>query len=155
MIVAHVASKALCKILVYTNQSTPVIASRALEMGATGYVLKKGSHDELLWALQEVREGKPFISHNLTSEIAIVEIRGTRNPLKRLTVRELQALAFIAEGKPYRAIAAHLHVSYKTVANTCAGTQDEIRREHTVRTHARSSRTTVKDTQRPASALLS
>jgi two-component system invasion response regulator UvrY len=108
-------------ILVYTNQSTPVIASRALEVGATGYALKKGSHDELLWALQKVREGKPFISHELASEIAIMEIRGTRNPLKRLTVRELQALAFIAEGKPYRAIAAHLHVSYKTVANTCAG----------------------------------
>jgi len=108
-------------ILVYTNQSAPVIASRALEVGATGYVLKIGSHDELLWALQKVREGKPFISHELASEIAIMEIRGTRNPLKRLTVRELQALAFIAEGKPYRAIAAHLHVSYKTVANTCAG----------------------------------
>jgi two-component system, NarL family, invasion response regulator UvrY len=49
-----------------------------------------------------------------------MEIRGTRNPLKRLTVRELQALAFIAEGQPYRTIAAHLHVSYKTVANICA-----------------------------------
>jgi DNA-binding CsgD family transcriptional regulator len=49
-----------------------------------------------------------------------MEIRGTKNPLKRLTVRELQALAFIAEGQPYRIIAAHLHVSYKTVANICA-----------------------------------
>jgi DNA-binding NarL/FixJ family response regulator len=34
-------------------------------------------------------------------------------------VRELQTLALVAEGKPYGVIADHLHVSYKTVANTC------------------------------------
>jgi two-component system, NarL family, invasion response regulator UvrY len=45
--------------------------------------------------------------------------RGTTNPLKRMTVRELQTLALVAEGKPYGVIAEHLHVSYKTVANTC------------------------------------
>jgi two-component system, NarL family, invasion response regulator UvrY len=36
-----------------------------------------------------------------------------------MTVRELQTLALVAEGKPYGVIAEHLHVSYKTVANTC------------------------------------
>jgi two-component system, NarL family, invasion response regulator UvrY len=107
-------------ILVYTNQKAPVIASRALEAGATGYALKDNSSDELLRGLEKVLEGKPFISYELASEIAIMEIRGTKNPLKGLTVRELQALAFIAEGQPYRTIAAHLHVSYKTVANICA-----------------------------------
>ena len=45
-----------------------------------------------------------------------MEARGTTNPLKRMTVRELQTLALVAEGKPY---AEHLHVSYKTVTNTC------------------------------------
>ena len=104
-------------ILVYTNQKAPVIASRALEAGATGYALKDNSSDELVRALEKVLEGKPFISYELASEIAIMEIRGTKDPLKRLTVRELQALAFIAEGQPYRTIAAHLHVSYKTVSN--------------------------------------
>ena len=36
-----------------------------------------------------------------------------------MTVRELQTLALVAEGKPYGVIAENLHVSYKTVANTC------------------------------------
>ena len=36
-----------------------------------------------------------------------------------MTVRELQTLALVAEGKPYGVIAEHLHVSYKTIANTC------------------------------------
>jgi len=36
-----------------------------------------------------------------------------------MTVRELQTLALVAEGKPYGVIAEHLHVIYKTVANIC------------------------------------
>ena len=48
-----------------------------------------------------------------------MEARGTTNPLRRMTVRELQTLALVAEGKPYAMIAENLHVSYKTVANTC------------------------------------
>ena len=48
-----------------------------------------------------------------------METRGTTNPLKHMTMRELQTLTLIAEGKPYGVIAEHLHVSYKTVANTC------------------------------------
>ena len=60
-----------------------------------------------------------LLSQSLASEVAFMEARGTTNPLKRMTVRELQTLALVAEGKPYGVIAEHLHVSYKTVANTC------------------------------------
>jgi len=63
--------------------------------------------------------GQDYLSHDLASEVAFMEARGTTNPLRRMTVRELQTLALVAEGKPYGVIAEHLHVSYKTVANTC------------------------------------
>ncbi len=106
-------------ILVFTMHSDPVIVSRALEGGATGYVLKDTSSDEVLKAFQKVRENRPYLSHDLASEVAFMEARGTTNPLRRMTVRELQTLALVAEGKPYGVIAEHLHVSYKTVANTC------------------------------------
>ena len=106
-------------VLVFTMHADPVIVSRALEVGATGYVLKDTSSDEVLKAFQKVREGRPYLSHDLASEVAFMEARGTTNPLKRMTVRELQTLALVAEGKPYGVIAEHLHVSYKTVANTC------------------------------------
>jgi two-component system invasion response regulator UvrY len=106
-------------VLVFTMHSDPVIVSRALEVGATGYVLKDASSDEMLNAFTKVREGRPYLSTDLASEVAFMEVRGTANPLKRMTVRELQALALVAEGKPYGVIAEHLHVSYKTVANTC------------------------------------
>jgi two-component system, NarL family, invasion response regulator UvrY len=106
-------------VLVFTMHSDPVIVSRALEVGATGYVLKDASSEEMLKAFKKVREGGPYLSHDLASEVAFMEVRGTANPLKRMTVRELQTLALVAEGKPYGVIAEHLHVSYKTVANTC------------------------------------
>ena len=106
-------------ILVFSMHSDPVIVSRALEVGATGYVLKDTSSDEVLKAFQRVRENRPYLSHDLASEVAFMEARGTTNPLRRMTVRELQTLALVAEGKPYGVIAEHLHVSYKTVANTC------------------------------------
>lgn len=105
-------------VLVFMH-SDPVIVSRALEVGATGYVLKDTSSEEVLKAFQKVREGTLYLSHDLASEVAFMEARGTTNPLKRMTVRELQTLALVAEGKPYGVIAEHLHVSYKTVANTC------------------------------------
>ena len=84
-----------------TMHSDPVIVSRALEVGATGYVLKDTSSEEVLKAFQKVREGRPYLSHDLASEVAFMEARGTTNPLKRMTVRELQTLALVAEGKPY------------------------------------------------------
>ncbi len=106
-------------ILVFTMYSDPVIVSRALEVGATGYVLKDASSDEVLKAFRKVRENRPYLSHDLASDVAFMEAKGTTNPLRRMTVRELQTLALVAEGKPYGVIAEHLHVSYKTVANTC------------------------------------
>jgi DNA-binding CsgD family transcriptional regulator len=48
-----------------------------------------------------------------------MEARGrTPNPLGSITVRELQILSLLAEGKPYGQIAGSLNVSYKTIANT-------------------------------------
>jgi two-component system invasion response regulator UvrY len=106
-------------ILVFTMHSDPVIVSRALEVGATGYVLKDTPPEEVQTAFQRVRDNRPYLTHDLASEVAFMEARGTTNPLRQMTVRELQTLALVAEGKPYGVIAEHLHVSYKTVANTC------------------------------------
>ena len=68
-------------ILVFTMHSDPVIVSRALEVGATGYVLKDTSSDEVVKAFQRVRENRPYLSHDLASEVAFMEARGTTNPL--------------------------------------------------------------------------
>src|SRR6266540_3318210 len=46
------------RILVFSMHSDPIIAARALEAGATGYVLKDSN--ELMKAFDQVRSGKPY-----------------------------------------------------------------------------------------------
>ena len=107
-------------ILVLTMHEDPVIASQSLRLGANGYILKDTSSVDILKALQAVRQGKPFLSHTVASAIALMETKGRTNPLGGMTLRELQTLELIAQGKQYAAIADELNVSYKTIANTCS-----------------------------------
>jgi DNA-binding NarL/FixJ family response regulator len=106
-------------LLVFTMHSDPIIVSRALELGANGYVLKDAPPEEVVAAFQRVREGKSYLSHELAAEVAFNQAREKTNPLRQLSLRELQTLALVAEGKPYGTIAEQLNVSYKTVANIC------------------------------------
>ena len=106
-------------ILVFTMHSDPKIVSRTLKVGATGYVLKDDRYDDLLKAFECVRRGKTYISSELCAEDGSIKERETTNPLRPLTMRELQTLELLAEGMPYRAIAEHLHVSCATVSTTC------------------------------------
>jgi len=107
-------------ILVLTMHDDPVIAWRALEAGANGYLLKDMAAEELLAALGKMREGRIYMSRALAARVAVTEEPGGASPLAAMTRRELQTLSGLAEGKPYGAIADELSVSYKTVVNTCA-----------------------------------
>jgi DNA-binding NarL/FixJ family response regulator len=50
------------------------LSRRALEVGATGYVLKDTSSDEFLNAFQKVRAGSPYLSGNMAVEVALVRV---------------------------------------------------------------------------------
>src|SRR5690606_28511564 len=103
-------------ILVFSMHGDPVIVSRALEVGANGFLLKDTWSDEFITAFQRVRDGGSYLCHELAYEVAIMKALGANNPLKSITIRELQTLSLIAEGKPYNVIADELNVRYKTVA---------------------------------------
>lgn len=113
-------------ILVLTMHEDPMIASQSLRLGANGYILKDTSSVDIIKALQAVRQGKPFLSHAIASAIAVMETKGRSNPLSAMTLRELQTLELIAQGKQYTAIAEELHVSYKTIANTCSQIKSKL-----------------------------
>lgn len=106
-------------VLVLTMHRDPMIVGRALELGASGYVLKDAPPEEVVRAFQKVRAGQLFLSHDLASDVVFTRLREKVNRLERLTPRELQTLTLVAEGKPYGEIAEELEVSYKTVANIC------------------------------------
>src|ERR1700730_9536190 len=99
---------------------------RAPEAGATGYVLKDTSSDELMKAFDQVRSGAPYLSNDLAMQVALVRTGVRTNPLADLTPRELQTLSLLAQGKPYGRIADELNVSYKTVVNACSQLKQKL-----------------------------
>ncbi|ACK49458.1 two component transcriptional regulator, LuxR family [Methylocella silvestris BL2] len=108
------------RILVFSMHADPVIIGRALEAGAMGYVVKDAGPDEFIEAFKRVDSGKPYLSNAIATEVALVNVHASSNPLANLSRREIQTLALLAEGKSYRAIADELRVSYKTVVNVCS-----------------------------------
>ena len=114
------------RILVFSMHSDPIIVARALEAGATGYVLKDTSSADLLEAFERVRAGQSYLSNDLAMQVALVHTPARQNPLADLTPRELQTLALLAEGKPYGRIAEEINVSYKTVVNVSSQLKQKL-----------------------------
>ena len=60
------------RILIFSMHGDPIIIARALEAGATGYVLKDTSSEEFLKAFATVRAGGPYLSHDLAMRVALI-----------------------------------------------------------------------------------
>jgi DNA-binding NarL/FixJ family response regulator len=120
------ARDARARILVFSMHADPIIVARALAAGATGYVVKDTSSEELIEAFETVRAGTPYLSAELAMQVALAGAGARRDPLADLTPRELQTLGLLAEGKPYGRIADELNVSYKTVVNTCSQLKEKL-----------------------------
>jgi two-component system invasion response regulator UvrY len=105
-------------ILAFSMHGDPVVVARALEAGATGYLLKDTMAEDFAEAYEKVRAGRPYLGHEVAVQVALVRSGRERGILGDLTAREIQTLALLAEGKSYGDIALDMHVSYKTVANT-------------------------------------
>jgi DNA-binding NarL/FixJ family response regulator len=113
-------------VLVLTMHRDPMVVGRALELGASGYVLKDAPPEEVVQAFQKIRVGQSYLSHDLASDVVFTRIKEKSHKLDRLTPRELQTLTLVAEGKPYGEIADELNVSYKTVANICTQLKSKL-----------------------------
>ena len=113
-------------ILAFSMHSDPLVVSRALKAGATGYVLKDSGPRDFLDAFEAVRRNKPYLGHEMAVQVAMLGNAGNHNPLAETTSRELHTLALLAEGKPYAQIASDLGVSYKTVVNTSARLKSKL-----------------------------
>jgi two-component system, NarL family, invasion response regulator UvrY len=114
------------RILVFSMHSDPIIVSRALKAGASGYILKDTASKDLLDAFEKVRAGGHYLGGELAMQVALVGSGARRDPLSELTPRELQMLGLLAVGKPYGRIADDLGISYKTVVNTCSQLKQKL-----------------------------
>jgi len=114
-------------VLVLTTFDTDTDVLPAIEAGATGYVLKDTSSEDLLKAFAKVQAGTPYLSGDLAMQVALAHTSARQNPLAELTPRELQILSLLAEGKPYGRIAEEINVSYKTVVNVSSQLKQKLK----------------------------
>jgi two-component system, NarL family, invasion response regulator UvrY len=121
------AHKPRARILVLSMHNDAMIVARSLEAGATGYVLKDTSSEQLVKAVQQVASGTPYLDGELAMKVALIGTgRARANPLAELTARELQVLALLADGRPYDRIASELNVSYKTIVNVSSQLKQKL-----------------------------
>lgn len=101
--------------LFLTMHDDDATISKAIGLGADGYVLKSASTDELLTALHAVADGGSYLSPSVARRV--IDLAGKRPPGTKLTDRELEILALLSKGRRPQAIADELFVSIKTVKN--------------------------------------
>jgi two-component system invasion response regulator UvrY len=119
-LIRRIRSKdALTGILVFSMNTNPRVVASALEAGASGYLPKDASPEDLVKAVERVRSGASYLDHELAMHVAMLSNNPPPNPLADLSPREREVLTLLSEGKPYHLIAGQLLISYKTVVNIC------------------------------------
>jgi DNA-binding NarL/FixJ family response regulator len=100
-----------------TMHTEVAYARRALEAGASGYVLKHSASAELLAAIRAALDGKVYVSPAVARDVlrANTETNGADDPVASLTPRQREILQLLAEGRSAKEIGTALGVSARTV----------------------------------------
>jgi DNA-binding NarL/FixJ family response regulator len=100
------------QVLVLTTYDTDADISRAVEAGATGYLLKDARREELFRAVRLAAHGESVLSPGVAKRV----LGRMRAPAEEaLSSREIDVLGAVARGLSNRAIARSLHISEATV----------------------------------------
>lgn len=109
------------KVIMLSAHNDDAYVENAVQAGASGYLLKQTSAQEVCKAIREVHGGKTFFSPSVSQRIShlnpLTSNRGgnTKKKTTRLTAREMEVLQMIAEGRPNKESALELGISIKTV----------------------------------------
>src|ERR1043165_9839830 len=110
-------SPATCSV-VLSMQSADAYVVEALKAGALGYVLKETGPSELVNAVQQVVEGRRYLSPKLSERLidVLLQVKEEQaiDPYETLTNREREILHMAAEGMTTAAIAKRLSISPRT-----------------------------------------
>ena len=90
----------------------PVYVSRAIELGASGYLLKSVGYDELVTAIEMVADGKSYFQPEVSGPLVARMVgTGARGPVGEMTVEQLRILQLLADGVDNSGIADALSMS--------------------------------------------
>ena len=104
------------KVLIISTVDNDVYPSRLLQVGASGYLTKGASMDEMVHAIRMVHSGQRYISPEIANKLAFRHVNDQESsPFDGLSERELQVMIMITKGTKVQEIAEKLHLSPKTV----------------------------------------
>jgi DNA-binding NarL/FixJ family response regulator len=122
-------------ILSASGEHADVLA--AVKAGATGYLVKSASREELLTAVRRVAQGDPVFTPGLAGLVLGEFQRMSDSPTtgadeSGLTDRETEVLKMVAKGLSYRQIADRLVLSHRTVQNHVQNTLTKLQMHNRV-----------------------
>ncbi len=113
------------KIISLTGYDDPDLIFRAMKIGAKGYILKTMASAQLIYAIEEVMQGKIYLPAGLSSRFfeyfqksfkdESVSNQNQENLLQYLTQREDEVLELLTQGVTYKGVARQLFISETTV----------------------------------------
>ena len=95
--------------VVLTSFAGDARVSRALNLGASSYLLKTARRDDIIRALYDVARGRRYLASDIAQDVA------THRGTELLSAREVSVLRLIAAGKKNRIIGEELNISEQTV----------------------------------------
>jgi DNA-binding NarL/FixJ family response regulator len=116
------------KVIFLTVSEDPDLAVEALRVGASGYLLKNSAASELFQAIQEVSEGRSYVTPLATRGL-VENFLHPPEPGKKLadlSARRREVLQLLAEGHTMKEIARILEITPRTVAFHKYGMMDEL-----------------------------
>jgi DNA-binding NarL/FixJ family response regulator len=115
------------KVIFLTMSEDPDLAAEAFRIGASGYVLKNSGASELVQAIQEVFQGRSYVTPLATRGVVDTLLRAPEPPKKagELSPRRREVLQLLAEGRTMKETARILKITPRTVAFHKYGMMEE------------------------------
>lgn len=98
------------RVLMFSMYDNPEFVQRALQAGASGYLLKDAPAGEIIAALEVVASGATYLSPGVSGRLF-----RNQTPRPVLTPREADILAALGRGESSKQIAVRLNLSFRTV----------------------------------------
>jgi DNA-binding NarL/FixJ family response regulator len=103
-------------VLILTMHAEEQYAVRAFKAGASGYINKASSGEELRKAILKIIKGGQYVGPSLAEKIVVQLSQPGKVPHQNLSNREFEVLCSIASGQTVKEIAAKLSLSDKTIS---------------------------------------
>jgi DNA-binding NarL/FixJ family response regulator len=130
-------------ILVLSMHEESLYAERAIRAGARGYITKHEASEKVMFAIRKVLRGEIYLNPRVMSQV-VTRIAGTtdaeKQPIQRLTDRELEVFELIGRGQRAREISARLGVGLTTVDTYRARIKDKLNLENAVQLQVEATR---------------